>query len=241
MGNIGNGDSSAGGPCPAPDPMQGPFVETVFVFGSPSPEAIAPTACPLNGNGNGDGNRNGNGNGMGPGNGDNGFPPQQPYPPVVTPAPPSPPLAPFPAPAAPPPYGPPPATCALNRAKDVSIDVDTSAPATSSFHTVTLSAVNARQQEFDLPGPSGYSAPGSGSGVAPGSGGAGTGPGNGGSGVAPGSGESVPPVVSASARNPVPAQVTVALGARLVPQMPILLLVFISLVHLQTLICSTYA
>lgn len=119
------------------------------------------------------------------------------YPPVVTPAPapPAPPPAPFPAAAGLPRYGPPPATCGFYQAKDISIDTD--AQVTSSFSTVTVSAMNARQQKFGLPGPSGHGTRGSGSGSAPNNGGPGTGPGGGGNGVAPGSGESVPVVVSA--------------------------------------------
>jgi hypothetical protein len=196
-GNLRMGNGNSEPPCPSPGDRQGPFVETVFIMGTPSPLAIVPTTCPNS-------------------------PPLQPPPPparaVVTafaPAPPPPPPPPLPLM-----YGPPPTPFALFDAK-ASFIGDT--VAAMSFLTVTVPV----QQAEQTPDATSYGDPGSGgSGAAPGSetppgvgdGGAAA-PGDGAPGLPGGpggAGASAPlPLMSPSPRDSAaPAQVTASAAER---------------------------
>ncbi|KAK4162502.1 hypothetical protein QBC43DRAFT_355990 [Cladorrhinum sp. PSN259] len=183
------------GACSSQPAMSGPFVETVFIMGTPSPLAIVPTTCRSSGNGSND------------------LPPYPAPAPVAAtapcleppPPPPPPPSAPAPLPAvvtvtqrvaAPQPPSPPPAPLAYSPtnsvayfgAKGVGTELEVTA-STASFSTVTLTVPAGSQQNEQLPDIGDYGGPGSsGGGVSPVNGdpgdNGGVGPANG-SGVAP--------------------------------------------------------
>ncbi|KAK3330942.1 hypothetical protein B0H66DRAFT_545301 [Apodospora peruviana] len=239
-GNGGAGSGMGGGagaPCPSPAQMQGPFVETVIIVGSPSPEAIVPTTCPSTA--------------AQPAHAVVTVvetvappPPFPPQPPAPAPFPP----APFPAaaapasplPMAPPLYGPPPATYL----DVVGAAVNLNTPEATSFLTVTLYLPSAPQRD----GPSGYGSSPSGpspsggvGGTAPGSGTPGTNPGDGSGGSAPGSGAgasaSAAPGFSSSPRSTAaPAQVTGSLADRRGPSLSLLIISSLALGLLQAAI-----
>ncbi|VBB73478.1 Putative protein of unknown function [Podospora comata] len=148
----GNGNGNGNGACqPSQPALQGPLVETVFILGTPSPMAIAPTSCPA---------------GAGNGNGDDGSqyaaqaapapppPPPPPPPPVYvtitqTVAAPPPPPSPAPVPLAavsfdPPAYAPP-NTVAYFGAKGAGLQQQVADGATTSFYTAITAAPHFQQ------------------------------------------------------------------------------------------------
>ncbi|KAK4674271.1 hypothetical protein QC763_119010 [Podospora pseudopauciseta] len=148
----GNGNGNGNEACqPSQPALQGPLVETVFILGTPSPMAIAPTSCPA-GAGAGDGNR------------DDGSqyaaqaapapPPPPPPPPVYvtitqTVAAPPPPPSPAPVPLAavsfdPPAYAPP-NTVAYLGAKGAGLQQQVADETTTSFYTAITAAPHFQQ------------------------------------------------------------------------------------------------
>lgn len=146
----GNGNGNGNGACqPSQPALQGPLVETVFILGTPSPMAIAPTSCSA---------------GAGNGNGDDGSqyaaqaapapPPPPPPPPVYvtitqTVAAPPPPPSPAPVPLAavsfdPPAYAPP-NTVAYYGAKGAGLQQQVADEATTSFYTAITAAPHFQQ------------------------------------------------------------------------------------------------